>query len=157
MSKRTDRRHANRRPFWMHRATEAQQSPEADTAYQYDYARTAIHHIPFAQQRDDEWRALAATVAAFNGRFVGVDSASAAVPGTQPGVGAIEPSGRLASPERRFKSRMAPIEQVTAAYDTARKYLRRIADGAEQVQQWQELASELATFNQRFTRDRTRT
>ena len=144
-----DRKRANRRPYWLGRATKAMDAGAEGVALQYDLARTKIRGIALLGDRDNEWRALAVTVAAFNVRFTG-EAAPEAAPE------AAQPSGRLAEPERSFKARHVATDEAAAAYDTARKFLRRIDDGEEQEAQWRELEAQLRHFNERFSRDRTR-
>jgi hypothetical protein len=148
VSKRTERRKANRRPYWNHRASRALGSG-VDGAYtQYDLARTHIHKIAMLGERDREWRALAVTIAAFNTQFTGIPGPDA--------VADFQPTGRQAGTERSFKARHVPINAAAEQYDIARKYLRSVDDAEQQEDLWRQLETELRRFNERFSRDRTR-
>lgn len=137
------RKQANRRPYWLKRASLAFESGAEGVATQYDLARTQIKKIPRLGKRDEQWEALRITINAFTARrFVG---------GPVP-----PPAGRMAEAERSFKAQHSPIDAAAAAYDTARKFLRRIDYGTQQEALWRELESDLRRFNERFNRDRTR-
>ncbi len=144
MSQRSDRARANRRPYWLGRASRALECGTEGVAVQYDLARTQIRRIALLGERDREWAALAVTITGFNTRFTGGEADAS-------GAGR-----RLVEAERRFKTLTSQVERAAAAYDLARTYLRRIADGERQEQQWRELEDALRQFNKRFSRDRTR-
>ncbi len=143
-SKRMTAKKANRWPYWTRRVSEAKESGAAGAATQWDLARTYISKLPLAGDRDAQWRALGLTIAAFNTRFTG-ESATAV----------LDTEGRNAGAERVVKSMSLAALAAYHAYDTARKYLRRIEDETQE-EHWRALETTLREFNERFGRDPTR-
>lgn len=149
-SKRMQAKKANRWPHWTRRVGEAERSGAAGVATQWDLARTYIPKVALVGNRGGQWCALAELIAEFNTRFTGAPATS--LLGTE----VLDSEGRNAGSERVIKAVTFAREAAELAYDTARKYLRRIDDGDEQERNWRELEAALHEFNQRFDRDPTR-
>ncbi len=150
---------ANRDPYWRRRVGEVQKAERdgdgvtaaaAAVGVQWDLVRTYISKRPLAKDRGGQWAALAEEIAEFNTRFTGTPEVN--LLGTE----VLDGEGRDADLERRVKATATAVHAAHGAYDTARKYLRRIDDAAAQEQNWRELEALLREFIERFGNDPTR-
>lgn len=150
---------ANRDPYWRRRVGEVQKAEQdgdsvaaaaAAVGVQWDLVRTYISKRPLAKDRGAQWVALAEDIVEFNTRFTGAPEPN--LLGTE----VLDGEGRNTDLERRVKAATSAVYAAYGAYDTARKYLRRIDDAAEQATNWRDLEAALREFIERFGTDPTR-